>query len=175
MSGRAAAPRRSALVALVIAAAAGVGAARLAPEAEARTPSAARAVQPPRTGAQVYTATCAACHLPDGTGNGETYPPLAGSEWVTGDEARLVRVILHGLTGPIDVEGESYSGVMPPWGPTLKDEEIAAVATYVRTAWGNKAPAVSAATVARLRAAHASRTAPWTAAELAQAPIPVQK
>ena len=174
MSGRAVAPRRSALVALVIVAAAAVGAARMTPEAEARTPAATHAAQP-RTGAQVYTATCAACHQPNGTGNGETYPPLAGSEWVTGDESRLVRVILHGLTGPIDVEGESYSGVMPPWGPTLKDDEIAAVATYVRTAWGNKAPAVRAATVARLRAAHGSRTAPWTAAELAQLPIPVQK
>ena len=174
MLGRAVAPRRSALVALVVAAAAGAGAARLAPEAEARTPAATPGTQP-RTGQQVYTATCAACHQPDGTGNGETYPPLAGSELVTGDEARLVRVILHGLTGPIDVEGESYSGVMPPWGPTLKDEEIAAVATYVRRSWGNKAPAVSAAAVARLRAAHGSRTAPWTAAELAQLPNPVQK
>ena len=173
MLGRAVAPRRSALAALGVAAAAGVGTARLAPDAEARTPTTTRATQPP-TGQQVYTATCAACHQPDGTGNGETYPPLAAGEWVIGDQSRLVRVVLHGLTGPIDVEGESYSGVMPPWGPTLKDAEIAAVATDVRRSWGNKAPPVSAATVARLRSAHGSRTPPWTAAELAQLPIPVQ-
>jgi mono/diheme cytochrome c family protein len=129
----------------------------------------AAAAQAPRSGAQVYAAVCAACHQPAGEGNGETYPPLAGSSWVTGDERRLVRIILHGLTGEIDVEGQSYSGAMPPWGPTLRDDEIAAVATYVRTSWGNKASAVTAATVAQLRAAHKARTTPWTAAELAQA------
>lgn len=129
----------------------------------------APSTQPGRSGAQVYGAVCAACHQPSGEGNGETYPPLAGSSWVTGDERRLVRVVLHGLTGEIDVEGQTYAGAMPPWGPTLKDEEIAAVATYVRNSWGNKAAAVATATVAQLRAAHKARTAPWTAAELAQA------
>ncbi len=129
----------------------------------------AAAAQAPRSGAQVYAAVCAACHQPAGEGNGESYPPLAGSSWVTGDERRLVRIILHGLTGEIDVEGQSYSGAMPPWGPTLRDDEIAAVATYVRNSWGNKASAVTAATVAQLRAAHKARTTPWTAAELAQA------
>lgn len=132
-------------------------------------------VRQPRTGAQVYAAICAACHQADGTGSGETYPPLAGSEWATGPEARIVRVILHGLTGEIEVEGRTFTGLMPGWGAALSDAEVAAVATYVRSAWGNKASAVSAATVAGLRAAHASRGTPWTAAELARAATPVKK
>lgn len=126
-------------------------------------------------GKQVYAKICAACHQPSGAGLPEKYPPLAGSEWATGDEARVVRIILNGLTGPIDVEGESFTAEMPPWGPSLKDEEIAAVATYVRSSWGNAAAPVSAATVARLRAEHASRKKPWTAKELAQFSTPVVK
>ena len=95
------------------------------------------------------------------------YPPLAGSEWVTGDEAKVVRILLHGVTGPIEVAGETFNSMMPPWGATLKDADIAAVLTYVRSQWGNKGAPISAAKVASIRAATASRTTPWTAAELA--------
>ena len=163
-------PRRPALVALGLAAAAA---------AFLRAPSAAearpRGAEQPRTGQQIYSTTCAACHQPNGEGNGETYPPLAGSEWVTGSEARLARIILHGMTGEVEVAGQTYSGLMPPWKDVLKDEEIAAVMTYIRSNWGNKAPAVTAATVAGLRRTHASRTTPWTVAELAAAGTPVSK
>lgn len=119
-------------------------------------------------GKKIFANTCAACHQANGVGVPEKYPPLAGSEWVTGDEARLVRVVLHGLTGEVEVAGETVSGAMPPWGPSLKDAEIAAVLTYVRSAWGNNASPVSASTVAQVRAATASRETPWTAAELAK-------
>jgi mono/diheme cytochrome c family protein len=163
-------PRRPALLASGLLAAAGAVFALL-PAAEARPAAGAQ----PRSGAQIYAATCAACHQASGEGTGEAYPPLAGSDWVTGSESRLVRVILHGLHGEIDVEGQTYSGMMPPWAATLNDAEIAAVATYVRSSWGNTAPAVAPATVAQLRAMHASRTTPWTAAELAQLSIPVKK
>ena len=166
--------RRSALLGLVLAAAGGVALLRPSAVAEARPPKAHAAPQP-RTGQQIYSTTCAACHQPNGEGNGETYPPLAGSEWVTGPDARLARIVLHGLTGEVEVAGQTYSGAMPPWKDVLKDDEIAAVMTYIRGAWGNKAPAVTAATVASLRAAHASRTTPWTVAELAKAGIPVAK
>ena len=91
----------------------------------------------------------------------------AGSEWVTGDESKLALIILHGVTGPIEVAGETFNGMMPPWGGTMKDADIAAVITYVRGAWGNKATPVTAAKIASIRAAHTSRTTPWTAAELA--------
>jgi mono/diheme cytochrome c family protein len=121
-------------------------------------------------GAKVYATVCSSCHQANGQGVPGAFPPLAGSEWVTGDEARLVKIILHGVTGEIDVAGEMYAGMMPPWGGGLNDAEVAAVATYVRSTWGNKAPAVTAATVKRLRDQYASRKTPWTAQELAVSP-----
>ena len=123
----------------------------------------ARDVDP---GQEVYVASCAACHMPAGTGIPGAFPPLAGSRWVEGDERMIVRIVLQGLTGEIEVDGETYSGLMPPLGATLSDAQIAAVATYVRRNWGNAAPAVTAATVARERAATSGRTTPWTVPEL---------
>ena len=128
----------------------------------------AAAAQAARTGQQVYAATCAACHGQAGGGNGELFPPLASSEWVTGSEGRLVRIIMHGLTGEIEVQGQTFSGMMPPWGQTLSDAEIANVATYVRSSFGNKAAPVTTAAVTQIRKAHADRSTPWTAAELAK-------
>jgi cbb3-type cytochrome c oxidase subunit III len=120
-------------------------------------------------GAKVFATVCASCHQASGQGVPGAFPPLAGSEWVTGDEARLVKIILHGVTGEIDVEGEIYAGMMPPWGGALSDAEVAAVATYVRSNFGNKAPAVTVDTVKRLRDQYKSRKTPWTAQELAVA------
>ena len=122
--------------------------------------------QQPPDGAKIYAATCQACHQASGLGLPNQFPPLVGSEWVTGSEERLVKIILHGVTGEIEVEGEMFNGLMPTWGPTFKDEELAAVATYVRQAWGNKAAPVTTATVTRVRLQYASRTTPWTAREL---------
>ena len=122
-------------------------------------------------GKKVYNRVCAACHQVSGDGVEGTFPPLTESEWVTGDKGRLVRVILHGLTGPITVNGESYSGMMPPWGAALKDAEVAAVATYVRSSFGNKASAVTAAEVTTIRAASKGRSTPWTAKELVAATV----
>jgi mono/diheme cytochrome c family protein len=129
------------------------------------TPSVAGAQS--ANGQQVFTTTCAACHQATGEGVPGVYPPLAGSEWVTGDDAKVVRILLHGVTGPIEVAGETFNSMMPPWGATLKDADIAAVLTYVRSQWGNKGAPITAAKVASIRAATASRTTPWTAAELA--------
>ena len=117
-------------------------------------------------GRRVYSTTCVACHQVSALGLPPQYPPLAGSEWVTGDERRLLRLILHGLVGEVSVAGETFNGAMPGWGPMLKDAEIAAVATYIRGNFGNKAAPVSAAAVARVRKDFATRTTPWTAAEL---------
>ena len=117
-------------------------------------------------GKVVFSTTCAACHQATGEGVEGTYPPLAASELVNGDEAKVIRIVLHGLTGPVEVAGETYSGMMPPWGGVLKDADIAAVLTYVRSTWGNKAAPITPAKVAAIRAATTSRTTPWTAAEL---------
>src|SRR5690606_35615910 len=94
---------------------------------------------------------------------------LAGSEWVTGDAGTLTRILLHGLQGPIEVAGQNYNGAMPAWKDLLKDEEIAAVATYLRQLDGNAASPVSVEDVSRLRQRHADRTTMWTAQELARA------
>lgn len=115
-------------------------------------------------GAQVFASRCAACHQPEGQGMAKVAPPLAGSEWVLGDEERLIRVVMHGLTGPIEVKGEPWDGSMPPWGASLTDDEIAGVLTHLRRSWGNDAPAVPVAAVEAARTTE--RSTPWTAPEL---------
>ncbi len=137
-----------------------------------------------KIGEQRYAAICAACHQPNGQGNiAQNIPPLDGSEWVAGEQAspaRLARIVLYGLSGPITVKGRTYNGVMPSQGHVLKDYEIAAVLTYIRNSWSNaadkdKPPAIVAATVRAARAAEGSRkangTQPVTAAELLKIPL----
>ena len=162
-------PRRAALLAATVLAGAllitsGRAAAQTSAQPASAKPAAGAPAQP-RTGAQIFSTTCAACHQAQGEGT-NTYPPLAGSEWVQGDESRVVRIILHGLVGDVEVQGQVYNGAMPAWGPSLTDQEIANVATYIRSSFGNQALPITAATVAQARAAHAGRTTPWTVPEL---------
>ena len=117
-------------------------------------------------GKKLYTTRCMSCHQNNGQGVTGVFPPLAGSEWVTGKPDLMVNVILHGLTGEISVKGVKYSGAMPPWGTFLKDDEVAAISNYVRTSWGNKASEITAEEVTKIREATKSRKQPWTAAEL---------
>lgn len=117
-------------------------------------------------GAKIYATNCSACHQMGGTGVHGMFPPLVGSDWVTGDAGRVIRVVLHGLTGDIVVNGEEYSGTMAPFGGALKDAEVAAVVNYIRTNFTNKASPVTAATVAKIRAETGTRKKPWTAKEL---------
>lgn len=126
------------------------------------------------TGAQIYAMTCVACHQVDGGGLPNMYPPLASSEFVTGNEARLTHIVLRGLTGEIEVEGEMFKGDMPGWAPALNDAQVALVLTYIRSAFGNKAPAVTADRVAAVRAASAARVKPYTAAELPKLMAPLK-
>ena len=127
---------------------------------------AAPTVTPAMLGKKVFTNICAACHQISGQGVPGVYPPLAGSEWAQGDEERIIRIVLHGLNGPITVEGKQFNNAMASLGGVLKDDQIANVLSYVRQEWGNKAPEVKAETVARIRAEVSGRTAPWTAEEL---------
>ncbi len=123
-------------------------------------------VTPAMLGKKVYL-NCAPCHQANGQGLlASGYPPLAGSEWVNGNEERLVRIVLHGLNGPINVAGKDYNNVMPPLGTALKDDQIANVLSYIRQEWGNGAPEVKTETVARIRAETTARSQMWTAAEL---------
>jgi mono/diheme cytochrome c family protein len=117
-------------------------------------------------GKKVFDTTCIACHQANGLGVPGQYPPLVASEWVTGSEERIIRIVLHGLNGPITVEGKEYNNVMAPLGGALKDEQVANVISYVRASWGNTAPEVTPETVAKVRADTAGRNTFWTAAEL---------
>ncbi len=116
-------------------------------------------------GKRVFDTTCMACHQANGLGVPGQYPPLVASEWVTGNEERMIRIVLHGLNGPITVEGKEYNNVMAPLG-SLKDDQIANVLSYVRATWGNAAPEVQPETVAKVRADTAGQKTYWTAAEL---------
>ena len=120
-------------------------------------------------GEAVYGQVCIACHQSTGLGAPGQYPPLAGSDWVQGPATRLIRIPIHGLQGPITVKGQPWNAAMPAFGgapPLDNDENLAAVLTYVRQAWGNKAPAITAEQVKSVRAETASRTTQWTADEL---------
>lgn len=116
-------------------------------------------------GADEY-AVCATCHQQNGEGLANAYPPLAGSEYVTGEPARLVAIILHGLQGPITVKGAQYNALMPGLASQLSNEQIAAIATYERSSWGNSASTITPEQVAAVRAANDGRTTPWTTADL---------
>lgn len=113
-------------------------------------------------GATVYSARCAACHQATGSGLPGAFPPLAGSEWVKGPDTLLVRIVLHGIQGALTVAGTAYNGMMPAFKDQLGDAEIAAVTTYIRSQWGNSAPAIATETAAAQRTATASRTGPWS-------------
>ena len=108
-------------------------------------------------GHEIYfrDAHCATCHQPDGKGLDPAFPPLANSEWVTGDPDRLIKLTLHGMMGPFELNGKKYDGLVPmtPFGGILKDDEVAAVLTYVRNTFSNKAPAVSPSQVSKVREA----------------------
>src|SRR5690606_9495874 len=126
------------------------------------------------TGAALFTATCQPCHGEDGGGIPAVAPPLAGSEWVTGDKDRLMALVLFGLTGPVDVGGHTYttpevSGEMPgiAHNPTIDDAELAGLLSYIRMAWGNGVDdAVQPAELGAIRSTFRDRTAAFTQEEL---------
>jgi mono/diheme cytochrome c family protein len=123
----------------------------------------------PSPGETIYEMACLPCHQPEGKGLPGVYPPLAGSDWVGGDTARLIKIVLHGLTGKLTVGGQDFGGPnripMPSLGG-LTDEQIADVLTFVRKEFGPKVSAVSVEEVNKVRAATANRAEPWTAVEL---------
>jgi mono/diheme cytochrome c family protein len=118
-------------------------------------------------GAAVYGRICAACHLGSGKGvPANNIPPLAGSELVQGDVERPIKVVLHGLRGPITRNGVEINGQMASWKDQLSDEDIAHVLTYVRSSFGNSGSAVTPDEVKAVREATASQLIPYTESEL---------
>ncbi len=116
-------------------------------------------------GRSLFDSYCSACHQYDDGGMGEA-PPLDDSPWVTGPAERLVRILLHGVEGPIDIDGKIYDREMPGFGGSLTDSQIAALATYTRSRFGARNPRVTAREVQRIRAEHAGRNTYWQAGEL---------
>jgi len=110
-------------------------------------------------GKALYAAQCAACHQPSGKGLAGVFPPLDGAEWVRGDERVLANILLHGIDGEIEVLGTKYRGSMPSF-QRLSDDELAALSTWLRSQWSNRAPAVDADVFAQERAAQ-RRSAPF--------------
>jgi len=107
-------------------------------------------------------AHCVTCHQPDGKGVDDIYPGLAGSNWLHGDGDRVIKIVLKGLFGPLEFQGKKYGPEKntPPmmgFGPLLKDEEVAAVISYVHQSFGNNLPMVKVEDVKRVRAATEDR------------------
>lgn len=98
----------------------------------------------------VYDLYCVSCHQADGNGDGNRFPPLAGSEWVTGNKERLIRVLLEGLQGPITVKGKKYNNTMPAH-RFLDDKQMAEVLTYIRQNFGNNADEIKPIDVYSIR------------------------
>lgn len=134
---------------------------------------AAAPVDPKVLGKRLYSQNCVVCHQANGQGVAGQFPPLAGSEWVLGNdkhgENHLVLLMLHGHQGPMQVMGVNYNNAMPQW-KQLSDEQIASILTYIRSDWGNNGDAVSAAYVAQIRKEHADQGDPWTQAQLLAIP-----
>ena len=117
-------------------------------------------------GKAVYENICGLCHGNDGLGKPGQAPPFVGSEWALGSQNRMIRIPLAGLAGPIQVNGQPWNLAMPAVGATWPDDDLAAVLTYIRQSWGNKASAITPEQVKAVRAAVGNRSQPWTATEL---------
>ena len=102
-------------------------------------------------GKQVYTQVCLSCHQADGGGVPNMIPPLIKTKYVTGDKKQLINIVLNGLQGDVEVNGDFYHNVMPPQS-TLTDQQIADVLTFVRSSFTNKATAVKVTEVKAMRA-----------------------
>jgi nitrite reductase (NO-forming) len=133
-----------------------------------------------KAGMVAYGKSCIACHQADGMGNPAlNIPPLAGSDWVMESSPnRIIRIVLHGLIGPVKVKDTMYTGgQMNPWLKTpdntagLTPEEIAAALSYARNTWGNKAPMVTADQVTAILKETEKRVDQWTMDELMKVPM----
>jgi mono/diheme cytochrome c family protein len=112
---------------------------------------------------------CGTCHQPDGGGlSASGFPGLVNTPWTSGSEERMIKIALKGLMGPIEVNGTKYAGQVPmtPFEGMLNDEEVAAVLTYVRNSFGNKASAISPDKVKVVREAIKDKTGFYSPDEL---------
>ncbi|MEO7319317.1 MAG: copper-containing nitrite reductase [Chthoniobacteraceae bacterium] len=111
-----------------------------------------------KAGQALFAGTCSACHQNTGEGLAGVFPPLAKSDYIAADPKRLPAVMLHGLQGPVTVNGTEFNSVMPPMSQ-LTDDEVANIATYVLNSWGNPGGHVTKAEAAAARAQPFNATA----------------
>ncbi len=118
-------------------------------------------------GRNAYMKACIECHQADGKGVEKTFPPLEGSEWVKGNPRTLLRILLGGVAGPIEVKGVEWNSVMPGHSH-VDDEEIAAIASFIRYAFGGlrEKPFPPKEVEAIRPEIEARKYIPWSAAEL---------
>lgn len=126
-------------------------------------------------GRQQFLNVCSGCHGTDGGGIRRFAPPLRESEWVLGDEKRLSLILLHGMEGPVEVNGKAYDApeilpVMPSFS-TMDNVDLAAIMTYIRREWGHTADPVSAGTVGGIRYRSQGKVTPWKAEELLEVSV----
>lgn len=128
---------------------------------------------PKVVGKRLYSQNCVVCHQATGLGVAGQFPPLAGSDWVLSEaphaDNQLVLIMLNGHQGPMTVKGANFNNAMPQW-KQLPDDQIAAILTYIRSDWGNNAPAIDPAFVAQVRKSDGAQTDPWTQAQLLAVP-----
>ena len=130
-------------------------------------------------GKAVYMQTCLVCHQMTGLGLPPVFPPLAGTDYTTGDARRMVAMIIKGVNPPLKVKDVTYATPMPApemQFPILKDDgKLADVINYVRNSFGNKdEKGVTPDFVTAVRKEFAGRTAGWTEAELLKFPEPAK-
>ena len=118
-----------------------------------------------------YEAVCGICHGSDGAGKPGQAPALAGSEWVIAKNFnRLAHIPLAGINGPIQVQGKDWNMAMAAMGAALPDDALAAVLTYIRGSWGNKAGEVTADDIKKIRADIGKSPQPYTCGQLKEMP-----
>ena len=108
-----------------------------------------------KAGQALFAGTCSTCHQPNGEGLEGVFPPLAKSSFVAATPKAIIDVVLHGLSGPVTVNGKDYNSVMPPM-TQLTDDEIANIGTYVLNSWGNPGGRIDKVEVAARRKASAA-------------------
>ena len=141
------------------------------PKYGAQSAAAAGPPDPKVLGKKFFSANCVTCHQANGQGQPGQFPPLAGSEFVLGDASnRLIAIVLKGLQGPVQVKGQSVNNSMQAWEGQYTDQQLAAILTYVRSDWGNNAPAIPPEAVKAMRDELKNRKDQWTVAELMQIP-----
>ncbi len=118
-----------------------------APASSATAASVAQNGAAANDGGKVYETNCSSCHQANGMGVAGAFPPLAGNPVVVGDPKNVIHMVKYGLSGSVSVAGHAYNGMMPAWGQSLSNADLAAVITYIRASWGNSASAVTEADV----------------------------